>query len=211
MKKLYDDIWQTTLEHPFAGLSTHAYLLVRDEGNVLFYNTSIFEDIDGFADLGGIDIQFLSHRHESGKSLSIISKKYESKLCASELESPYIDADIDIIVSDRQIHSFNIEIIPTPGHTDGGLCFYYHSPLGRNYLFTGDTLYRSHQEWKTLVFSSDGGSADSLIKSLETLRSLKPDVVICSAYVGETAVMEMYVTQWHKIIDSNISQLTRRV
>jgi glyoxylase-like metal-dependent hydrolase (beta-lactamase superfamily II) len=78
-------------------------------------------------------------------------------------------------------------------------------------LFTGDTLYRSHQEWKTLVFSSDGGSADSLIKSLETLRSLKPDAVICSAYVGETAVMEMYVTKWHKIIDSNISQLTRRV
>ena len=45
MKQLYDDLWQTQVENPFAGLNTHAYFLKCKEGNVLFYNTSHEDDI----------------------------------------------------------------------------------------------------------------------------------------------------------------------
>jgi hydroxyacylglutathione hydrolase len=42
MKQLYDDLWQTSAEHPlaqFPNSKCHAYLLRRDGGNVLFYST----------------------------------------------------------------------------------------------------------------------------------------------------------------------------
>lgn len=208
MKQLYKDLWQTSLEHPFPGLNSHAYFLQREKDNVLFYNTSNHEELNKISDLGGISFQFLSHRHESGKSLSHIKTQFNSQLCASALEAPFIDEKTDIVISERQILSSNIEVIPTPGHTDGSLCFFYASPFGLKYLFTGDTLYRSNGQWGTLVFSGQGGSTESLIDSLSILRSLDPDVVICSAFVGKTAVVELTKDEWQQNIDSVINDLS---
>jgi hypothetical protein len=42
MKQIYDDLWQTSAEHPLAQVPNskcHAYLLRRDESNLLFYIT----------------------------------------------------------------------------------------------------------------------------------------------------------------------------
>lgn len=40
MKQIYPDLWQTSLEHPFGPqMSTHAYLLTRGTGSVLFYSS----------------------------------------------------------------------------------------------------------------------------------------------------------------------------
>ncbi|MDQ3472159.1 MAG: hypothetical protein M3447_00330 [Acidobacteriota bacterium] len=44
MKQIYPDLWQTGPEHPFPGVTTHAYCRVRGEGNVLFYGSGISED-----------------------------------------------------------------------------------------------------------------------------------------------------------------------
>lgn len=210
MKKIYIDLWQTSLENPFAGLNTHAYFLQRNEGNALFYNTSNLDDIEEISNLGGISFQYLSHRHESGKSLSIIKSKFQSQLCTGDLEEPFIESTVDVTFSTRQSHSSNIEIIPTPGHTDGGLCFYYESPIGLKYLFTGDTLFQSDGRWGTLVISNDGGSATKLIESLSTIRSLEPDVVLCSASVGDISVVEVTQEEWHECIDDNIRMLSNR-
>ena len=40
MHAILPDLWETEVEHPAPGLTTHAYLLVRPQGNILFYNTS---------------------------------------------------------------------------------------------------------------------------------------------------------------------------
>ncbi len=211
MKKLYDDLWQTTLENPFAGLNTHAYFLKRSEGNVLFYNTSNQYDIEEMSGRGGVTFQYLSHRHESGGSLPTIKSTFKSHLCASDLEALYIESRVDITFSESQIHSSNIKIISTPGHTSGDLCFYYKSPVGLRYLFTGDTLFQSNGQWSTLVFPRDGGNVEALIKSLTIIRSLEPDVVLCSASVGETSVVEVTLKEWHEGIDINIRKLSRRL
>jgi len=209
MIKILDDLWQTTLEQPFVGLNSHAYFLVRENGNVLFYNTRNMNDINEMLGYGGISFQYLSHRHESGVSLNTIKSLLNSGLCADELEEPHIASTIDVVFSKRQIHSSNIEVIPTSGHTSGGLCFYYESPNGQNYLFTGDLLYQSNRKWDTLVFSAHGGNANSLIKSLLLLRSLEPTVVICSAYVGDRAVVEINQEEWYEAIDTNILKLSK--
>jgi hypothetical protein len=72
MKQLFTDVWQTTTESPFPGLTTHAYFVTREGGNVLFYNTSQQRDIEQMAELGGVAFQFLSHRDELGPSLQTI-------------------------------------------------------------------------------------------------------------------------------------------
>ncbi len=117
MKQLYQNLWQTRVEHPFSGLNTHAYFLQQDAGNVLFYNTSNTDELDEMAELGGVTCQYLSHRHESGPSLSIIKTKFHSKLCSSALEAPFIDGKVDEKISIQQGHRPNIMVIPTPGHT----------------------------------------------------------------------------------------------
>jgi hydroxyacylglutathione hydrolase len=40
MKQIYPDLWQTSPEHPFGPqMATHAYLLTRGTGSVLFYSS----------------------------------------------------------------------------------------------------------------------------------------------------------------------------
>ena len=44
MKQIYSDLWQTLAEHPYHGVTTHAYLLVQDAGNILFYSSGLSEE-----------------------------------------------------------------------------------------------------------------------------------------------------------------------
>ena len=137
MKQIFQDLWQTKLEKPFEGVDAHAYFLQCSEGNVLIYNTGHTEELNHIAELGGIKYQYLSHRHETGASLEIIKKQFSSKLCCHEKERKEIlqSCEVDITFSENIKHFSNIEIICTPGHTNGSISFLYHSPHGRTFLF----------------------------------------------------------------------------
>ncbi|WP_027711462.1 MBL fold metallo-hydrolase [Dickeya chrysanthemi] len=207
MKNIYPDLWQSSPEHPFLGVTSHAYLLVKESGNVLFYNSGklTFEQIHTF---GGISFQYLSHRDEAGNNLNTIRKEFNSKLCCHQFEESSINryASVDILFNKREMIQDNIEVIPTPGHTDGSVCFYVKSPSGKNYLFTGDTIYMKNGVWESRINSSDGGSRTALINSLELLRELAPSVVISSASVGSEAFKEMMPHEWHNAVDGVIRQ-----
>ena len=51
--------------------------------------------------------------------------------------------------------------------------------------------------------------AEDLAASLSTIRTLEPDVVLCSASVGAISVVEVTKVEWHDAIDSNINKLGR--
>jgi hydroxyacylglutathione hydrolase len=211
MKQLYDDLWQTKLEIPFGSVHTHAYLLQCEKGNALIYNTRNQEEIQHIAALGGIKYQYLSHRDEAGESLKGIKDKFGSELCCHVEEEAAIalSCPVDITFSEDVAHFSGIEIIHTPGHTIGSISFLYHSPLGRTYLFTGDTLFQSDGTWGTLVFSGAGGSTKALIASLSLYRELSPDVIIWSASGGgETTFVEPTKDEWLGIIDNTIEKLS---
>ena len=207
MIEIFPDLWQTTLQNPFPGLNTHAYFIKRSEGNVLVYNTSNASDLRQIQALGGMATQFISHRHESGHSLGPIKAMFNSRLCASEIEAAYLEEIVEIAVKERFFYSADIELIPTPGHTDGGLSFLYKSTEAGNVLFTGDTLFLSNGEWSTLVFSADGGSRGDMLETLEIYRNLKPNVVISSGYSGDRCVVEIDPLEWDSTIDKIISNL----
>ena len=192
-------------------LNTHAYFLRRAEGNVLFYNTGNEGDFKKIAELGGIRFQLLSHRDESGPSLNRIKDLFGSRLCCSAVEAPIIgkDASVDLTFQISDHHLGDIDIIHTPGHTEGSICFFYKSPHGKSYLFTGDTIFQSNGKWATLAFPRAGGSKASLAESLLRLRDLNPDIVMSSAFVGDVSVVEVIGDEWAQAIDDNVSRLMK--
>ncbi|MGQ0593813.1 MAG: MBL fold metallo-hydrolase [Gammaproteobacteria bacterium] len=210
MKQIYADLWQTSAEHPFPNLTTHAYLLVRDEGNVLFYSSGHSDDHQHIQELGGITRQYLSHRDEAGPPLVRIRQRFCSKLCCHRLEEKAVSeaCPVDLTFQTREIHLGDIEVIPTPGHTEGSTCFLVKSPHGKTYLFTGDTIFPSNNSWETFVMPKAGGSQSDLKDSLKLLRSLEPGVVISSASVGRFPFKEMPPGEWQEVVDQTLRSLS---
>jgi len=209
MKEIYPDLWQTKLEIPFGAVHAHAYFLQCPEGNVLIYNTGHEEEIAHIAELGGIQYQYLSHRHEAGASLQTIKRQFASTLCCDEKERAAISksCEVDLTFSEDMRHFAGIDIISTPGHTDGSTSFLYESPSGQKFLFTGDTFLQSNGQWHTIVSSGEGGHSEPLIESLQTYRKLDPDVVLWSASRGPKSFIEITEVQWQADIDNAIAKL----
>lgn len=209
MKKLYKDLWQTKRYIVFGRVHTHGYFLQCEQGNVLIYNTGHHDEINHIAELGGITYQYLSHRDETGDTLKSIKEKFSSKLCCHIQEKSSIAklCSVDVAFTENITHFSGIEIIHTPGHTDGSISLYYHSPHGRTYLFTGDTLIQTNGSWETVLFP-DTGNAQLLENSLNLYKTLEPDVVIWSASGGgEPTFATPKKTEWIGILDNEISKL----
>lgn len=68
-----------------------------------------------------------------------------------------------------------LEVIKTPGHTPGGVCFYNKK---NDWLFSGDTLFAEGVGRTDTKY----GSAKDLIKSLEIIKQLSPDTEILSGH-----------------------------
>lgn len=199
MKQIYPDLWQTHAEHPlppYPNTICHAYLLVREAGNVLFYapgreaigKVDIEVDLAAISELGGIDHVLLGHWHEASPALGIIRERFGAKIVVHARDAAPIEkngAAPDVTFWERQNFAGDIEAIPTPGHTVGSACYFHRSPHGKAYLFTGDTIWPARGSWTSATFEDDGGQS-SHRKSLDLLATLAPDVVLSAVGPGET-------------------------
>ncbi len=211
MKQIYPDLWQTTAE-THGRLTTYAYLLVRESGNVLLYSSGNSEDHDQIEGLGGITHQFLSHRDEVGPPLAQIKERFGAQLCCHALETHAVvkAASVDVEFTERGMHLGDIEVIPTPGHTDGSTSYLYRSPHGASYLFTGDSIIpKPDGSWGTIVQSNAGGSAAATRSSLNLFRDLEPDAICASGVrIGSLSFHEMAPGEWRDAVDQALSSLT---
>ena len=209
MKQIYPDLWQTRAEHPFPGVNSHAYLLVRETGNILLYNSSIREEYEHIEALGGVAFQFLSHMDEVGPNLAEIKSRFGSKLCCHRFEESAVRkaTSVDYLFDRREKFLGDMEVIPTPGHTAGSVCFYVDSPFGKSYLFTGDTIYLSNHAWEARVNGYGGASKSDLRESLLILQNFAPAVVISSASVGDTPLKEVTADDWRNEIAKVVCKL----
>lgn len=209
MHPLYPDLWQTRAEHPAPGLITHAYLLTREQGNVLFYNSSHDEELEHMASLGGVAYQWLSHQDEVGKSLGTLQRRFGCQLSIHEKEQ--LSARKHGVVTnpfqEQEEMREGVRILPTPGHTPGSVCFYYESPYGKRYLFTGDTILMDNDaQWRSGYLPGMSNRSD-LSASLEKLALLAPDVVISSATYGRYPWVEVSPGQWPKAVEQALTAL----
>jgi glyoxylase-like metal-dependent hydrolase (beta-lactamase superfamily II) len=206
MQQVLSDLWQTRTDSPFPGLTTHAFLWTGR--NTLFYSTATDVDFTELDELGGVCDQYLSHRDEAGPMLAKIAGHFDSSLHAPVTELLEIGrhAHVDVPIGSRHIDVNGIEVIPTPGHSPGSTCYLVNGAAG-GYLFTGDTL----------VFGDSGnwwagyipgiGDAEALAASLRLLRSLTPDVVVSSAFQGDSAVHRIQPGCWKDCVDEALDGL----
>lgn len=78
---------------------------------------------------------------------------------------------------------FGGKVLPTPGHTPGGVCYFFPET---SVLFSGDTLFRGS------VGRTDfpGGDMAALRRSLTTLAALPDDVRVIPGHGDETTIGE---------------------
>src|SRR6516225_4747258 len=171
MRQIRPDLWETRTDAPFPGLTTHAYLWTRAERNVLFYSPATDADFDAIEHLGGIGEQYLSHQDEAGPPLA----------------RQHVDTN-------------GVEVIPTPGHSPGSTCYSVPGAQGHTYLFTGDTTYVGDDGTWTTYLAAGVSDPAALRSSLELLGTLHPDVVITSAFRGQTAVHTLGARRWSDCI-----------
>lgn len=198
MRKIFDDLWETRVDSPFPGLTTHAYFWTGPR--VLFYSPATDTELDELASLGGVAHQYLSHRDEAGPMLAAIKNRFGTVLHApaGDLAEITRHAPVDIALTDRDTDAQGVEVIPTPGHSPGAVC-YLVSGAGGRYLFTGDTVFGGADgRWHAGYI--DGlhrpADADTIADSLEVLAELTPDIVISSAFGGDSAVHRIDADQW---------------
>jgi len=94
---------------------------------------------------------------------------------------PKVDYFFDQITLPLTLNEFLINVVVTPGHTEGGVCI-----LIDDYLFTGDTLLYG----KIGRTDLPGGNQDALYDSLRRLAQLPQNLVIYpghgqSSFLGE--------------------------
>ena len=203
MTQIRDDLWQTRTESPFPGLTTHAYLWRGPDGHILFYSPASDAYFDAIEELVGVSAQYLSHLDQAGPMLARLADRYGSRLHApaAELDAigrhAHVDAPVD---ARRHVDANGVDAIPTPGHSDGSTCYLVTGVDGETYLFTGDTMFPTGDgTWSTFLVPGRGGAA-ALRSSLELLATVRPDIVISSAFGGDTAIETLGNGRWQKCI-----------
>lgn len=78
-----------------------------------------------------------------------------------------------------QVAGITFTVIPTPGHTSGGVCY-----LAEDYLFTGDTLFYGSVGRTDLPT----GSGAQLISSVKKLYALEGDFKVCCGHGEDTTL-----------------------
>lgn len=209
MRQILSDLWETDVERPAPGLTTHAYLWTGSQGNILFYNTSKDSAWPVFQRLGGVAWQLLSHQDEVGQSLQIIRERFGTKLGIHMQErthaAEFCEPDL-LFDGSGQIFD-GVTAIHTPGHTPGSTCFLVSGQDGMNYLFTGDTLYRAKDgSWRAGMIEGFSNRAQ-LRNSLHLLQAQTPDVVIGSAFSGDTGYQRVTGSQWPQLVDDALAAL----
>ena len=210
MHRIREDLWETRADSPFPGLTTHAYLWTGGPaGNVLFYSTLTADDFAAIEDLGGVAHQYLSHRDEAGPMLNRIASRFGSRLHAPAAELDQIGQHkrVDVPLQNRHVDANDIEVIPTPGHSPGSTSYLVKGSSGERYLFTGDTVFvGADGNWMAghIPPITDAGQLRS---SLELLATLRPDVVISSAFTGNTAVHTLGGRDWRDGVEQAAARL----
>ena len=103
------------------------------------------------------------------------------------VEASYEIRRDDVLVHDKDhlsIGGMEIDVIHTPGHTEGGTCYYFPE---QGILFSGDTLFR--HSWGRTDF--EGGDEETLFHSIfEKLLPLPEDTLVLPGHEGTTTIGE---------------------
>ncbi len=129
---------------------------------------------------------------------TVIKEATGAKLCIHELDAyrlldnPFsrnpLPPEVDILLKGGEtinIGSLKVDVIHTPGHTEGGCCFYI---AEKKALFTGDTLFEGSIGRVDLV----GSDPAKMLESLKKIFTLPKEVRIYPGHGGSSTLADEY-------------------
>ncbi len=162
---------------------TNAYMVICREGgeSVLIDTPGDAKKIKGLLEPYKVGSILLTHGHmDHTVALEELYRDLNAPLAAHENDAVQLPLKPDqLLAGGEQIRcgKINLEVIHTPGHTPGSLCF-----KTGNYLFSGDTIFpggpgktRSPKEFKQIVSSIE-----------EKIMTLPDDTVILPGHGEKT-------------------------
>lgn len=144
--------------------------------------------------LGALDLKLIYNIPycANKKDLFLLKRQKETvkHFLKMEIKTPNlekIDIDLDKI-KEIKIGNEILEIIKTPGHTPGSVCFYKKPTLPSlkkgGYLFSGDTLFKECRGRTDFEY----GSTEKIFKSLNKLMKLPENTIVLSGHGEETTI-----------------------
>ena len=163
---------------PFApSLLIRAYLLEREEGNLLIYGSGgLTADEAVVNGLGGVARRYLNHQHEAAFACGG-APTFGAPLHVHEDDARAAGGRcaVDATFGERHRVGDDLEVLPIPGHTPGATAYLWTAD-GERLLFTGDSIYLDGGEWVAAVLASSDRAR--YVESLELLRDLEFDTLV---------------------------------
>ncbi|MEM1107961.1 MAG: MBL fold metallo-hydrolase [Planctomycetota bacterium] len=158
----------------------HSYLLKRPAGNVLLPRlagqATIDHEQDAIAAAGGVSLIVVTDYHFAGRSCAAVADFFGAPIVTSAIEKPKLKkkglSDVTGLAYERHFLEEDLEVIPLPGHTSGGLGLIWKNGATR-YLFTGDFLYFDGHTW-----IAGAKTKRKIQPSLELIKTLPFDVLV---------------------------------
>lgn len=160
---------------PFlADVVVRSFLLERDSGNVLVYNSPGIDAVgDEIVALGEPTRLLINHWHEAtypAPRLQVPAWVHVADKGRTEAALP-VAGTFDV----RERIDDDLEIIPTPGHTAGTTTFLWDSGDDR-FLFVGDWIWRHRGRWQVVLLGESRRAA--YLASLRSLLELDFTVLV---------------------------------
>jgi len=126
-----------------------------------------------------VDKVIITHaHHDHASGVFIILEKSKPKVYVHQRDTKYIASYLgDTLVKVEegdiiQTELWPLEVIWTPGHTEGGMCLYVRE---EGILFSGDTVF---PEGNFGNFSGESGSYRQLLNSIKKLSQFKVEIML---------------------------------
>lgn len=149
----------------------YAWLLYGDDGAAVIIDPSESAPVEKMLEEKGLRLTCIVNTHHHGDHTggnAALKKRYRCTIAAPAADA-YRIAGMDIPLREGTVFSIggaNVEILETPGHTDGHICLYVPSEKA---LFCGDTLFAMGCG---RLFE---GTPEQMWHSLSKIRALPPD------------------------------------
>ena len=167
------------------GLCSNIYVIGREQAVIVDtgvgnYANPVWPQLEQLGvepeNIEGVVLTHAHHDHASG--VFIILQRAEPKVYVHRLDTRYIASYLGpnlVRVEDGDIIRtmlWPLEVIWTPGHTQGGICLY---ATKEHILFSGDTVFPDGYYGR---YDGESGSQESIVSSLRRLAELKVDVML---------------------------------
>ena len=121
----------------------YAYLLTSKSGETAIVDPGEAAPVIAALESRGLSLNYILNTHHHGDHIAgntALQEKYGAKIAGPAKEQARIE-NMDILLDKSSYFSFGgekVQILETPGHTSGHICFYFPESKA---VFTGDTLF----------------------------------------------------------------------